>query len=134
VSDLDSVKRMKVTTATTAIRMTFDFSVSKVGKAHIRVMEHVSYFAKGHARPLSLEIVPTPWDDEVAVFEDLFSTGLHMSPHPMLMEILQKFHIQLHQLMPNAIMKIGKFICVVNSCLGCQSAEVFTKYYKLHYQ
>jgi hypothetical protein len=41
--------------------------------------------------------------DEAVVFEDLFTAVLHMPPHPVLMDILQKFQVQLHQLMPNAI-------------------------------
>jgi hypothetical protein len=43
-------------------------------------------------------------------FEDLFSTGLRMPPHLELTDNLQKIHVQLHQLMPNAILQIGKFI------------------------
>jgi hypothetical protein len=53
--------------------------------------------------------------NEVVVFENFFMVGLRMSPHPVFAEILQKFGVQLHQLMPNAI---GKFIWVVNSCGG----------------
>jgi hypothetical protein len=36
--------------------------------------------------------------------------GLHVAPHPVLTDILHKFWIQLHQLTPNAIMQIIKFI------------------------
>jgi hypothetical protein len=39
------------------------------------------------------------------VFEDLFNLGLRMPPHPMLMDVLQKLRVQLHQLMPNAVSK-----------------------------
>lgn len=71
-----------------------------MGKVHIWAMElHAQYFPKGYARPPSPEIVHTPRVDEVIVFEDLFSAGLRMLPHP----VLVKIHIQLHQLMSNAI-------------------------------
>jgi hypothetical protein len=33
-----------------------------------------------------------------------------MSPHQVLTNILQKFQVQLHQLTPNAIVQISKFI------------------------
>jgi hypothetical protein len=67
-------------------------------------------------------------------FKDLFTAGLCMPPYPVLTEILQKFHVQLHQLRPNAIVQVKKIIWPVISCGGRPTAEVFTKYYKLHYQ
>jgi hypothetical protein len=44
------------------------------------------------------------------VFEDFFIVGLRMPPHPVLEEIFQKFRVQLHQLTPNSIVQIRKFI------------------------
>jgi hypothetical protein len=82
------MKRVKVTAAVTAVGMTYDFGMSNVRKARIRAMEHVSYFLKGHARSPSPEIVPTPQLDEAIVFENLFSAGFCMPPHPVLTEIL----------------------------------------------
>jgi hypothetical protein len=57
-----------------------------------------------------------------------------MPPHPVLVGILQKFRVQLYQLTPNAIVQIGKFIWAVSSCEGRPTANVFAKYYELHYQ
>jgi hypothetical protein len=68
------------------------------------------YFSKGYGRPPGVESVPNPQTNKVVVFEDFFTVGLHMPPHPILVEILRKFHVQLHQLTPNAIIQIGKFI------------------------
>jgi hypothetical protein len=56
-----------------------------------------------------------------------------MAPHPVLVEILQKFRVQLHKLTPNAIVQIGKFIWAVDSCGGRLTVDFFTKYYELHY-
>jgi hypothetical protein len=57
-----------------------------------------------------------------------------MPPHPVLAEILQKFKGQLHQLTPNAIVQIGKFIWAVSS-YGCRpTADVFVRHSELHYQ
>jgi hypothetical protein len=58
--DSDSMMRVKVAAAGAAAGMIFDFGMSNVGKVRIQVMEHVSYFMKGHARPPGLETVPTP--------------------------------------------------------------------------
>jgi hypothetical protein len=52
----------------------------------------------------------------------------------VLLDILHKFHVQMHQLMPNANVQISKFIWAVASCRGCPNAEVFAHHYELHYQ
>jgi hypothetical protein len=42
--------------------------------------------------------------------------------------------VQLHQLSPNSIVQISKFIWAITSCGGHPNAEVFTHHYELHYQ
>jgi hypothetical protein len=59
--------------------------------------------------------------------------GLCMLPHLVLAEILQKFRVQLHQLMPNAIVQIRKFIWAVSSYGGYPTTDVFAMHYELHY-
>jgi hypothetical protein len=44
----------------------------------------------------ALELHP----DEAVVFEEFFSAGLRMPPHPMLTDILLKFQVQKPQLTP----------------------------------
>jgi hypothetical protein len=68
------------------------------------------YFPKGYDREPGAEYVPDPHENEAAVFEDFFVAGLCMPPHPVLLDILRKFWVQLHQLTPNAIIQISKFI------------------------
>jgi hypothetical protein len=67
------------------------------------------------------------------VFEDFFTVGLRIPPHPVLLDIFCKFRVQLHQLMPNAIVQISKFIWAVISCGGGPNAVVFAHYYELYY-
>jgi hypothetical protein len=85
-------------------------------------------------RALSAGSVPDPRANKAMVFEDFFTVGLHMPPHPVLVDILHKFQVQLHQLMPNAIIQIGKFIWAITSCSGHPTADVFAHHYELHYQ
>jgi hypothetical protein len=59
--------------------------------------------------------------------EDLFLVGLCMPQHLVLAEILHKFWVQLHQLTPNIVIQIGKFIWAVSSCGGNPTADVFMK-------
>jgi hypothetical protein len=59
-------------------------------------VEKLRYFAEGSAREPEEETVPEPTDDEAVVFEEFFTTGLRMPPHPALTEILLKYRVQLH--------------------------------------
>jgi tRNA A37 threonylcarbamoyladenosine synthetase subunit TsaC/SUA5/YrdC len=92
------------------------------------------YFAKGVWPTPWAEYVPDPRLDEAVVFEDFFPAGLRMPPHPVLLDILHKFQVQLHQLTSNAVIHISKFIWVVTSCEGRPTADVFAHHYELHYQ
>jgi hypothetical protein len=80
------------------------------------------------------ETVLEPHPDEAVVIEELFSASLWMPLHPVLDDILLKFLVQIHQLTPNAIVYLSKYIWVVASFGGVPSAEGFMKRYELHYQ
>jgi tRNA A37 threonylcarbamoyladenosine synthetase subunit TsaC/SUA5/YrdC len=40
--------------------------------------------------------VPEHNGDKAVVFEEFFTTGLRMPPHPVLVDILLKFHVHIH--------------------------------------
>jgi hypothetical protein len=103
-------------------------------KARVRSMENYTrYFPKGYGRSPGVELLLEPCVNEAVVFEDFCTTGLRMPPHPILVDILHKFRVQMHHLMPNAIIQIGKFIWAVTSCAGHPTADVFAQHYELHY-
>jgi hypothetical protein len=52
----------------------------------------------------------------------------------VLADILLKFQVQLHQLTPNAMVQLSKYIWAVMSFKGVPSADGFAKRYELHYQ
>jgi hypothetical protein len=76
------------------------------------------YFTEGGARVLGEETISEPDSDEVVLFEEFFTTGLRMPPHPVLANILLKFQVQLHQLTSNAIGQLSKYTWVVASFGG----------------
>jgi hypothetical protein len=92
------------------------------------------YFPKGYGRSLGAESVLDPQPDEAVIFEDFFAAGFRIPPHPVLLDILRKFQVQLHQPTSNAIIHISKFIWVVTSCGGHPTTDVFAQHYELHYQ
>jgi hypothetical protein len=112
-----------------------DFGKSEVTKARIASLEGVAhYFLKGYGRAPGAESVLDPLENKAVVFEDFFTAGLHMPPHPALLDVLRKFRVQLHQLTLNAIIQISKFIWAVTSCRGRPTVDIFAHHYKLHYQ
>jgi hypothetical protein len=131
----DNGGRVKVGAEAALARMSFDFGQSKVTKGCVSDLESSSCFSpKGLLRLLGIESVMVPREDEVVVFEDFFVAGLRIPLHPILLAILHKFQVQLHQLTPNAIVQISKFIWAVTSCEDRPNAEVFAHHYELHYQ
>jgi hypothetical protein len=115
--------------------ISYDFGKSGVTKARIASFESVTrYFLKGYDWALGVESVLDPHENEAVVFKDFFAAGLRMPPHPILLDVLHKFQVQLHQLTPNAIIQISKFIWAVTSCGGHPTADVFTHHYEQYYQ
>jgi hypothetical protein len=80
----------------------------KIGVGSMESYAH--YFPKGYGRPPGAESLLDPRANEAAIFEDFFTTRLQMPPHPVLVDILHKFQVQLYHLMPNAMVQIGMFI------------------------
>lgn len=61
-------------------------------------------------RIASDEIIPKLKDDEVVVFRSFFCAGLRFPMHEIIVVVLKKIGIFLHQLMPNAIVRISIYI------------------------
>jgi hypothetical protein len=51
----------------------------------------LNYFADSDAGAPREETIPEPSDDKVMVFDEFFTIGLRMPPHPSLTENLLKF-------------------------------------------
>jgi hypothetical protein len=65
-------------------------------------LEALGYFVEGSAHEPGEEVILEPVAEEAVMFEEFFAIGLQMPPRPILTDILVKFHVQLHQLTPNA--------------------------------
>jgi hypothetical protein len=68
------------------------------------------------------------------VFKAFFAAGLRLPVHRFVVEVLRKFEIQIHQLTPNAMVALAKYVWAVSSYGGEPCAEVFAKNYCLHWQ
>jgi hypothetical protein len=77
--------------------------------------------------------VPEP-EGELVVFEAFFTAGLRLPAHRFVAEVLQRFEVQIHQLTPNAVVDLAKYVWAATSYDGQPSMEVFAKHYCLHWQ
>jgi hypothetical protein len=85
------------------------------------------------ARVPGTEEVPEP-EGELVVFKAFFAAGLRLPAHRFVGEVLRRFNVQVHQLTPNVVVALSKYVWATTSYDGQPSVEVFVKYYCLHWQ
>jgi hypothetical protein len=78
--------------------------------------------------------VPLLEEDEVVVFKSFMKAGLCFPLHKMLVEVLKTFEIYLHQLTPEALIKVGVFIWAMRSQGLEPYARCFCNIHELSYQ
>jgi hypothetical protein len=79
-------------------------------------------------------IFPLPEADEVVVFRRFMKAGLRFPLHKMLVEVLKTFEIYLHQLTPEAFIKVRVFIWDMRSQGLELDARCFYNIHELSYQ
>jgi hypothetical protein len=112
---------------------TVEFGVSRMSSSRVQDMQQLGYFGGGVARVPGAEEVPEP-EGELVVFEAFFAAGLRLPAHRFVGEVLRRFNVQVHQLTPNAVVALSKYVWATTSYGGQPSVEVFAKYYCLHWQ
>jgi hypothetical protein len=112
---------------------TVEFGVSGISSARVQDMQQLGYFGSGVGRVPGVEEIPEP-KGELVVFEAFFTAGLRLPAHRFVVEVLQRYEVQIHQLTPNAVVALAKYVWAVTSYGGQPSVEVFAKNYCLHWQ
>jgi hypothetical protein len=77
---------------------------------------------------------PLPEADEVVVIKSFMKTGLRFSLQKLLVKVLMTFEIYLHQLTPEALIKVGVFIWAMRSQGLEPDAKCFCNIHELYYQ
>jgi hypothetical protein len=114
-----------------------DFEKSTVSEADLPMMMKHGYFGEAEKKLIRFageETSPTPKDDEVVVFKSFFRAGLRFPLNEMIGEVLKFFEIYLHQLTPNAIVRLSIFIWALRSQGIDPNTEAFCRVHELHYQ
>jgi hypothetical protein len=88
----------------------------------------------GAGRAPGRETVPRPRDNEVVFFRDLLYAGLRFPLHPAVVDILRYFDIYLHQLTPNAILRLSVYMWICRTTKIKPSAEGFASAHQVHHQ
>jgi hypothetical protein len=110
---------------------------STVSEADVLMMMKLGYFGETEKKLLRFageETIPEPKYDEVVVFKSFFKAGLRFPLHEMIGEVLNNYEIYLHQLTPNAIVRLSIFIWALRSQGMDPNAEAFCQVDELHYQ
>jgi hypothetical protein len=113
-----------------------DFGKSTVSEADMAMMTKLGYFReaeKGLIRFGREETIPKPEKDEVVVFKSFSKGGLRFPLHGMIADVLENFEIYLHQLTPNAIVRLSVYIWALRRQAVEPLAEAFCRVHELHY-
>jgi hypothetical protein len=78
--------------------------------------------------------VPLPEANEVVVFRSFMKARLRFPLQKMLVEVLKTFEIYLHQLIPEAFIKVGVFIWAMRSQGLEPDVRCFCNIHELSYQ
>jgi hypothetical protein len=103
-------------------------------KGHVEAMKGNYFHDVSIVRIGSQNIVPLPKKDEVVVFRRFMKARLRFPLHKFLVKVLKKFEIFLHQLIPDALIKVGIFIWTIRSQGLELDVDCFCNIHELSYQ
>jgi hypothetical protein len=95
-----------------------DFGKSTISEADLPKMVKMGYFSEAKKELIRFggeETIPNPGKDEVVVFKSFLKAGLRFPLNKMIAIVLKKFGIYLHQLTPNAIVRLSVYIWALRS-------------------
>jgi hypothetical protein len=90
-----------------------DFGKSTISEDDLPRLLKWGYFSEAKKELVRFggeETTPKPGKDEVVVFKSFFKAGLRFPLNKMIVVVLKKFGIYLHQLTPNAIVWLSVYI------------------------
>jgi hypothetical protein len=117
---------------TKEIPKTYTFGRSLIDGADVNTLQKNRMI--GTARAPGRETVPKPRENEVVIFRDLLFAGLWFPLHPSIIDILRYLDIYLHQLTPNAILRLSVYMWICRTTKIKPSAEGFASAHQVHHQ
>jgi hypothetical protein len=114
-----------------------EFGKSTMTADDMVMMKKLGYFGEVESKLVCFageDVVPQPREDEVVDFKSFFRAGLWFPLHEMIGEVLKNFEIYLHQLTPNAIVRLSVYIWALRSQGMSDNVEAFYRVHELYYQ
>jgi hypothetical protein len=79
----------------------------------LQTMKKLDYFSsKVNVCLPGDETTPKPKKDKVVVYKSFFKAGLRLPMYKMIAKVLHRYEVYMHQLTPNAIVRLSIFIWV----------------------
>jgi hypothetical protein len=111
------------------------FGKSAIGQSHLENMRGRYFRDMSIVRADAGErTVPSPEDDEVVIFRSFLKAGLRFPLSRFVVEVLKIYQVYLHQLTPEAIIRMGIFVWAVRSQGLEPSAKSFCNIHELLYE
>jgi hypothetical protein len=96
-----------------------------MSQADLDGMASEGCFEPGSCRLSGRETTPKPGKNESIVFRDFFTTGLRLPVSKRFAKILVVYRVQIHQLTPNLIPQIMKFLWACRTFVGDNDVDTF---------
>jgi hypothetical protein len=90
-------------------------------------------FEPGLCRLPGRETTPKPRKNESVVFRDFFTAGLRLPVSKKFADVLAAYGVQIHQLTPNSIPQVLKFLWACRTFAGDNDVETFVRHFEIHW-
>jgi hypothetical protein len=105
-----------------------EFGTLRISSVRVQEMQQLGYYGDGVGRVPGAEEIPEP-EGELIVFEAFFIAGLRLLAHHFVAKVLWRFDVQVHQLTPNDVVALAKYVWAVASyggaaICGCPHQEL----------
>jgi hypothetical protein len=90
-------------------------------------------FEPGTCRLPGKETTPKSRKNESVVFRDFFTAGLRLPVSKKFTDILAAYNVQIHQLTPNSIPQVLKFLWACRTFAGDNDVETFVCHFEIHW-
>jgi hypothetical protein len=110
------------------------FGKSTIKQSHVDAMRGRYFCDMTIVRVGGDSTAPVPEANEIVIYRSFLKAGLRFPLSRFLVEVLKTFQIFLHQLMPEAIIRMGLFVCAVRSQGLEPNAKSFCSMHELRYE
>jgi hypothetical protein len=110
------------------------FGKSTIKQSHLENMRGMYFWDMSIVRAGGDNNVPAPEENEVVIFWSFFKAGLRFPLSKFVVEVLKTYQIFLHQITPEAIIRMGIFVWAVRSQGLEPSAKCFCSMHELLYE